>query len=264
MAPIIQSIRYSQSINHLSSHFHDCHQLLYIEEGQIRITIGEEHYTAVSGDLIIISRFEGHSIQIESSVYKRYTLRIRPDISATENRLLSILINRPTKFRHVLNLYGSQEVSFLLKQLMNEWNTQQDFRDLQLDYLLYSLLVCLFRLHPEIKQYQSDILLQIQAVQHYLEENYHNPCSLHELSSKFHLSSSYLSHQFKDITGHSVMGYLTACRIAAAKRMLVQTDTDISKIVADCGFSDSSNFSRKFRALTGLTPTQFRAENKNS
>ena len=262
MAPIIQSIRYSQSIDHLSSHFHDCHQLLYIEEGQIRITIGEEHYTAVSGDLIIISRFEGHSIQIESSVYKRYTLRIRPDISGMENRLLSVLVNRPARFRHVLSLSGSQEVTLLLKQLMSEWTARQDFWDMQLDHLLYSLLICLYRQHPELKQFKSDMLLQIQAVQSYLEENYHHSCSLSELSNQFLLSASYLSHQFKHITGLSVMGYLTACRIAAAKRMLAQTDMDIGKIVAECGFSDSSNFSRKFRALTGLTPTQFREENK--
>ena len=262
MASIIQSVRYSHSIDHLSSHFHDCHQLLYIEEGQIHITIGDEHYTAGPGDLIIISRFEDHSIQIESAIYKRYTLRIHPDISATENRLLSVLINRPTKFCHVLNLSGSQEVPLLLKQLMSEWNSQQEFRDLQMDYLLYSILICLYRLHPELKQFKSDMLMQVQAVQNYLEESYHYPCSLHDLSKHFHMSPSYLSHQFKNITGQSVMGYLTACRIAAAKRMLVETDYDISKIVAECGFSDSSNFSRKFRALTGLTPTQFRVENK--
>lgn len=262
METILQSVRYSESIDHLSSHFHDCHQLLYIKEGQISITIGDEHYHAGTGDLIITSRFEGHSIQIESPVYRRYTLRIRPDISGAEGRLLSILVNRPSKFRHVLSLKDSETVPLLLKQLLNEWTQRTDFWEKQLDFYLYSLLIFLYRQHPALRQFNSDMLQQVQSVQNYLEENYSHNCSLAELSGHFHLSPSYLSHQFKHITGQSVMGYLTACRITAAKRMLAETDLDIGKIVAQCGFSDNSNFSRKFRSVTGITPRQFRAKNK--
>ena len=38
------------------------------------------------------------------------------------------------------------------------------------------------------------------------------------------------------------------------------TDMRIGEIVEHCGFSDSSNFSRTFRAVTGLSPSEFRKQ----
>ena len=62
---------------------------------------------------------------------------------------------------------------------------------------------------------------------------------------------------YKD-TGMSVMEYLLSCRMASAKRMLAGTQMGIGEIVERCGFSDNSNFSRTFKALNGMSPTDFR------
>ena len=56
------------------------------------------------------------------------------------------------------------------------------------------------------------------------------------------------------------MGYLQSCRMAAAKKYLAETDLEVGAIVDKCGFSDSSNFSRSFKRVTGSTPTKFRAQ----
>ena len=72
------------------------------------------------------------------------------------------------------------------------------------------------------------------------------------------MSASHLSHIFKSVAGVSTMAYLKACRIAAAKRYLAQTELPVGEIVERCGFSDSSNFSRTFREQTGMSPSEFR------
>lgn len=263
MASIVLSAKYSHDIGHWSSHFHDCHQLIFIEEGHVCVTVNDKIYHAGPGSLIITNRFETHSIQIESDVYKRYTLRFRPDLSGRENKLLSILVNRPENFRHVLDLSAVPEIPFLLKAILKEWTQQDDLWEKQLDYCLYSLLICLHRCYPELQQTKSETLKLVQSVQTFLEENYALPCCLDSLAQKYHMSASHLSHTFKKITGQSVIGYLSACRFAAAKRLLCETDMEISDIVSACGFSDCSNFSRSFRALSGMSPSQFRAHNKH-
>lgn len=263
MASGILSVKYSSEIGHFSNHFHDCHQLLYIEEGQIRITIGDKSYCAGSGSLILISRFENHSIQIESTVYRRYSLRIHPDLSGYERRHLSILVNRPENFCHVLDVSGASEIPGIFKQMVQEWNDRQELWEKQLEYCMGSLLICLHRHYPELEQTKSETLKLVHSIQSHLEENYALPCNLDDLASKYHMSASHLSHTFKKTVGQSVIGYLNACRFAAAKRLLCETEMDIAMVVSTCGFTDCSNFSRRFRAITGVTPTQFRLHNKH-
>jgi len=51
-------------------------------------------------------------------------------------------------------------------------------------------------------------------------------------------------------------------RLAAAARLLTETDRPVSDIAYDCGFYDHSALTRAFRSATNLTPTQFRSLKK--
>ncbi len=95
-------------------------------------------------------------------------------------------------------------------------------------------------------------------LQHRFAEQYDDPYTLEALAKEYNVSPSSLSHRFKEVTGMSVMEYLLSCRLAAAKNLLIETDLPIGEIVEQCGFSDSSNFSRTFKARTGLSPSAFR------
>lgn len=51
-------------------------------------------------------------------------------------------------------------------------------------------------------------------------------------------------------------------RLAAAARLLRETDSSIAEIALACGFYDHSAFTRAFRAVTSVTPTEFRKGSK--
>ena len=53
--------------------------------------------------------------------------------------------------------------------------------------------------------------------------------------------------------------FIAKTRIAAASRLLRETEQSIADIALACGFYDQSAFTRTFRAMTGVTPTQFRS-----
>lgn len=267
MDSIVLSASFASASSHKSRHFHDSHQLIYVTQGQAQITVSEKIYMAKPGTLVLISRFESHSVQVSSPDYCRYALQIAPQVSSTYGSIvgypvLSVLTNRPAHFCHALDMSGCPEFEALLSKMVQEKAANAPMGEKLLDLHFLQLLFYLSRVHPELVTHSDPALHLVQQVQSYLETSYASPCTLEGLAQRFHLSPSHLSHQFKRVAGVSVMGYLQACRLAKAKEQLVQTDLPISRIVADCGYSDNSNFSRYFQSVTGLTPTQFRKKHR--
>ena len=141
----------------------------------------------------------------------------------------------------------------VFEELCLEYGSNELHREEMLDLLCRRLMITVKR---EAPSYEENAL--VLSVQKRLETDYAQPLTLTELALEHSVSPSKLSHEFKRVTGRAVMEYLTSCRIASAKAMLTHSPLPVGEIVSLCGFSDSSNFSRTFKAHTGLTPLEFR------
>ena len=263
MKSMIRSAHYYKGISHKHSHFHDCHQLLFITRGMATVQVAGQVYHACPGTLVLISRFEEHSVHAESPDYCRYALEIAPDAhnsTPDAGQLLGVLVDRPAGFCHTVQFADVAAVEGLFAATVRELQTDAMLRVAMLDMLLLQILVYACRENPALLPSNDADL--VRQVQHLFESQYATAFTLQELARQYHVSQSHLCHLFKRTTGQSVMGYLQSCRVAAAKRCLAHTNWEIGTIVAHCGFSDNSNFSRTFKAITGMTPTQFRARNQ--
>ena len=49
-------------------------------------------------------------------------------------------------------------------------------------------------------------------------------------------------------------------RISRACHLLVTTDLPVSRVQEECGYSNASNFNRRFLEIKGMTPTEFRRQ----
>lgn len=92
----------------------------------------------------------------------------------------------------------------------------------------------------------------------YIEENYNKDISLDEVSRSVDISPYYFSKLFKEKTGENFIEYLTSIRIEKAKKLLKSSDMNIKNICIDIGYSDPNYFSRIFKKLVGVTPTEYR------
>jgi AraC-like DNA-binding protein len=77
------------------------------------------------------------------------------------------------------------------------------------------------------------------------------------------LTSQRLTRLTKRLLGLTPSQFITKSRIAAASRMLRESDQSVSEFAHACGFYDHSAFTRAFRSATGTTPPSF-ARNDNS
>lgn len=265
MAITVVSAGYSDHVAIKQIHYHNCHQLLFITRGTAQVSVNGVKHRVSAGQVVIFSHLEHHAVTNQSQDYQRYILEIKPDIPVMSKegyRVYAILFNRPAGFSNILDVRAEQGVfQGLFEAICREMQEKSPMQEEMLDLLAQQLLISIYRqtkdAFAQMERDHFELVYQIQTLFH---REFQKQFSLAELAQAYNISVSYLSHLFKTTTGSSVMGYLQSCRIAEAKKCLAETNMRIGEIVEHCGFSDSSNFSRTFRSITGLSPSDFRGQ----
>ncbi|MCY9670311.1 response regulator [Paenibacillus alginolyticus] len=107
-----------------------------------------------------------------------------------------------------------------------------------------------------IHVYNSDRNGILKAVQ-YIQMYYHQEISLQSISHHVHLSKNYFANLFKKEMGESFLEHLTRIRIEKAKALLTGElkAGDIGHLV---GIQDPKYFSKVFKKITGVSPSEYR------
>lgn len=100
----------------------------------------------------------------------------------------------------------------------------------------------------------------IAFIKHYLKTYYRESIQLEDLASMTHLSRFYISHSFKKDVGLSPMEYLMTIRIKESKILLRTTNYSVSQIADIVGFTTPTYFSKQFRKVTGISPSDYREQ----
>lgn len=101
---------------------------------------------------------------------------------------------------------------------------------------------------------------RINNLTKYIDENFSNPnLSLTHIGSEFHLDAGYLSKQFKDYTGMSIVNYINKLRIGEAKNIIDAGSSDsIETIARNVGYNNVRTFNRIFEKSEGISPAAYR------
>jgi AraC family transcriptional regulator len=92
----------------------------------------------------------------------------------------------------------------------------------------------------------------------FMHDNCGRELSLSEIARAAYLSAFHFARLFKKITGLTPHAYLAGLRIEKARRLLAETDLQITEVGARVGYAGQSHFTKIFREATGLTPKAFR------
>lgn len=123
------------------------------------------------------------------------------------------------------------------------------------DYIHYIVSLKELFLHSQDKIKEPAF---IRAAKDYVLENYKHNLQIEDIAKHIHVSTSYLSKSFSNVTGDTITEYINAVRIKAAKKLLRETEAPIYQISEDVGYNSSYYFCRIFKKATGVTPLQYR------
>lgn len=143
---------------------------------------------------------------------------------------------------------------------------QDSMRNLIIHQKFIEFLILLF-LNQETNIYSSEAELsslesKVYSVARYIHAHYPEALSLEFLAKHFGISTSYLSHRFKNVTGFSVTDYIQMTRIRNAQALLINTMMPITEISEPCGFNCFSQFNRVFRKHIGMSPSTYRKQSQ--
>lgn len=100
----------------------------------------------------------------------------------------------------------------------------------------------------------------IQTARDFIHTHITNRIKIEDIARQVHLSPSYFAIYFKNKTNINLRDYLLTEKMEYARKALMNPSASISDVAYDVGYGDYRSFSRAFKNLHGITPSDFQAK----
>ncbi len=116
----------------------------------------------------------------------------------------------------------------------------------------------------EVIDYEAGIfknhMMQIKfEIEEYMKVNFKRDIFMQQVANEMNYSIAHFSRLFKNCFNKNFVTYLTEMRIKAAKDLLINPTVSIKSIGENVGYKDSSHFTKAFRRIVGVSPSEYRA-----
>ncbi|WP_316803346.1 AraC family transcriptional regulator [Pedobacter nototheniae] len=226
------------------------HGFLYSMEGALNIhTVDgavsiEKNQQYISFDSPLNLTFNVHRntkfiyIQLTPSYYQKLTNGL-----FKEELLASCLCDIPADVNLVIQSLTNHKYSGRVKRLF-------------LESKIYELLICYTQRNNylaavSLKQEDVDKILLAKKL---VENDLQNPNSLLELSRKAGINDYKLKKGFKEITGHTVFGYLYKLRMEKAHAILINEKKTVNEVAFLVGYKNPQHFIVAFKKQYNILP----------
>lgn len=242
--------------NIVKNHYHQVHQILYVLENKGEITFDQQRQVFAQDSLAFITPYSHHSI---TSNGKMTVLVLEFDLEKLDASVKEIL--QQHSFHHTklvkLNALESGDVRQLLRRMLYEQAQGEVINHIAMRIYLSELLLILLRKSDESNIADANVL-RAQRLRKYIDTHYFEMMDSNDISRKIGISSRYINTIFKEQFNATPIKYLNEVRMEAAKKLLLETDKDISSICFEVGFEALSTFYRRFKDYTNLSPNKYR------
>ena len=113
----------------------------------------------------------------------------------------------------------------------------------------------------QVRERPGAVAKLAKVIEH-LHARSHETITSQELARMAGLSPSQFDRTFRHSFGTSPRQYLMRVRVEAACRRLAQSDDTVASIAIECGFYDHAHFTRTFRPIMGVSPSEYRREHQ--
>ena len=230
---------------------HEAMELVYVDRGELHNLAGGTDILLQQQELLLIGRNVWH-MQYADLPVNFLTVSFRTDAASP----CAALAGRRFSLTE-------QQVA-LLRQMLAENNAAEYAHD-SMESLLRLLLISLLRSEQTRRSEKPKALpatshTEQRIVDHLIQTisaRSGQKLSLQQLADSAHISTTYLHRIFRTQLGMTPGVYLAKVRIEESKLLLRDGALSMGEIAKQLGFSSQQQFSRQFRAVAGMTPSEY-------
>ncbi len=262
-------------------HTHNFYELNIVIAGNGKHIVNNSTYHIASGDVFIMPPNIRHGYFFDSKQYsifhllfnkqffKKYEMYLNSlsgyQILFNIDPLIRVQDNVINSFLHI-NVVENYNLTRIFNELAFLENSQKDNTEQEKEFLtLYVIAKICGMIEEEkvsyngTKRYLFDLLKSVE----YIHSNYGDKIELQTLYTISCMSRSSYIRYFKQLFNCPPIDYIQNYRLRQAKSMLKHSEHSLTSIANECGFCDSSHFSRLFREKYHLSPSEYRNILKN-
>lgn len=256
---------------HIQLHSHTFYELLYCcNSCGAEYLVGSERYRLQRGDIVFVPPGVSHRPLLPEQMaepYKRYVLWLSQEFMDRYAKLFSHPFTEKQPHASLLRTGGTKWESLgeVFGNGVQEAERQEDGWEAAVIGNTMLLLTQIKRAADQrsTKTMASEKPELLDRIMAYVEKNYAENIAIGDLAKHFFVSSSTVSHLFKQKLGVSFYRYVTQRRLIAAKT-LIERGLLLEDVSAQTGFADYSGFYRAFKQEFGISPRQYRSLQEGS
>ena len=145
---------------------------------------------------------------------------------------------------------------WLAARMYREFSERDRFSALALESLSTELLIAASR--QDERRVERKPPRWLEKVKEFLRQSFPEPPSLDELAKLVDIHPTHLARVFRQFERCTVGDYIREVRITYARQRMLGSNEPLVEIACAAGFADQTHFTRSFKRVTGMTPTEFR------
>lgn len=252
---------------------HNFWEMVYVDTGQVDIRANHKDYQLKQGDIIFHKPNEFHTLKSGNNAAANVFVISFVCSSEAMNFFKGKSLNVPTKLRRY--------VYMLLEEYLQTFQSMS-VEDIQLELkenppiggqqmiktLLEQFLILLIRnesesqnlrLFPSKESMENHLVSQMM---HFIDDNLYSNLPVEKLCKEFNYSRAYLSKIFKDFSGYTILEYINAQKIREAKKLIRDGNYNFTQISDMLAFDNPHYFSRVFKRITDMTPSDYKKSSR--
>ena len=147
----------------------------------------------------------------------------------------------------------------LFRTMINELQMCKEKYSEMLEMYLKQVFIMLERYFANAARTEPiRVIEEIDKATKYFNEHYNEDINIEEYTQKNYVSISWFIRAFKQCTGSTPMQYILSKRISNAETLLLDHSYNITEIAQIVGYDNPLYFSRIFKKIKGLSPSEYR------